>query len=193
MVTVSLSFDLVKGDVVFSYRDSGLATADHVAELRARMTPAEKVGQCMQLDAQGDLNDHMTRQNVGSLPHIPPDRMVRAMQLAAASTQGIPVLLADDCSHGHSVWPGATMVGTQWYVRDLVTSLTWADKELKGCENVDLGRGESVDVTFDLDVSARTIVDADGVRVVEPGDFEVLVGPGSRDTSLLDARFAVVP
>jgi beta-glucosidase len=80
----------------------------------------------------------------------------------------------------------------QWYVRDLVTSVTWADKELKGFEKVTLSPGESVDVTLDLPVSDCTIVDADGVRVVEQGDFEVLVGPDSRDASLLDARFAVV-
>jgi beta-glucosidase len=125
-VTVSLSFDLVKGDAMFSYRDNSLATADRVADVPARMRLAEKVG--------------------------------------------------------------------QWYVRDLVTSVMWADTELKGFEKVPLGPGESVDVTLDLEVSACTIVDADadGVRVVEPGDFEVLVGPYSRNTSLLDARFAVV-
>jgi hypothetical protein len=43
-VTVSLSFDLVKGDAMFSFRDSSLATADRVADLLARMTPAEDIG-----------------------------------------------------------------------------------------------------------------------------------------------------
>ena len=112
-MTVSLSFDLVKGDAVLSYRDSCLATTDRVADLLARMTLAEKVGQCMQLDAQGDLDDLVTRQNVGSLLHIPPDRMARAIELAAATRLGIPLLLADDCIHGHSFWPGATIFGTQ--------------------------------------------------------------------------------
>jgi beta-glucosidase len=112
-VTVSLSFDLVKGDAVLLYRDSSLATPERVADLLARMTLAEKVGQCMQLDAQGDLDDLVTRQNVGSLLHIPPDRMGRAIELAAATRLGIPLLLADDCIHGHSFWPGATIFGTQ--------------------------------------------------------------------------------
>ena len=113
MVTVSLSFDLVKGDVVLSYLNSGCETAVRVADLLSRMTLAEKVGQCMQLDAQGDLDDLVTRQNVGSLLHIPPGRMGRAIELAAATRLGIPLLLADDCIHGHSFWPGATIFGTQ--------------------------------------------------------------------------------
>jgi Glycosyl hydrolase family 3 N terminal domain len=98
---------------MLSYQDSGLPTAVRVADLLARMTLAEKVGQCMQLDAQGDLDDLVTRQNVGSLLHVPPDRMGRAIELAAATRLGIPLLLADDCIHGHSFWPGATIFGTQ--------------------------------------------------------------------------------
>ena len=98
---------------MLSYQDNSLATADRVADLLARMTLAEKVGQCMQLDAQGDLDDLVTRQNVGSLLHIPPDRMAHAIELAAATRLGIPLLLADDCIHGHSFWPGATIFGTQ--------------------------------------------------------------------------------
>jgi len=95
------------------YQDNSLATADRVADLVSRMTLAEKVAQCMQLDAQGDLDDLVTRQNVGSLLHIPPDRMAHAIELAAATRLGIPLLLADDCIHGHSFWPGATIFGTQ--------------------------------------------------------------------------------
>ena len=98
---------------MLSYQDSSLATAERVADLLSRMTLAEKVGQCMQLDAQGDLDDLVTRQNVGSLLHIPPDRMRRAIDLAAATRLGIPLLLADDCIHGHSFWPGATIFPTQ--------------------------------------------------------------------------------
>lgn len=95
------------------YRDPGLPTTDRVADLLGLMTLPEKVGQLMQLDAQGDLDDLVTRQNVGSLLHIPPDRTDRALELAAATRLGIPLLLADDCIHGHSFWPGATIFPTQ--------------------------------------------------------------------------------
>jgi beta-glucosidase len=80
----------------------------------------------------------------------------------------------------------------QWYLRDLVTSLTWADKELKGYRRVVLAPGESAEVSFELPAAACTIVDADARRVVEPGGFELLVGPDSRNDSLLAARFTLV-
>lgn len=95
------------------YRDPSLSTAERVADLLGRMTLPEKVGQLLQLDAQGDLDDLVTRQGVGSLLHVPPDRMSRAIELAAATRLGVPLLLADDCIHGHSFWPGATIFPTQ--------------------------------------------------------------------------------
>ena len=79
----------------------------------------------------------------------------------------------------------------QVYVRDLVTSTTWADKELKTHRQIDLAPGESVELGLELPASECTLVDADGRRVVEPGDFDLLVGPSSRDTDLLAARFTL--
>jgi beta-glucosidase len=95
------------------YLDANLPTDERVADLLARMTLPEKVGQLLQLDAQGDLDDLISRQTVGSLLHVPPNRMDRAITLAAGTRLGIPLLLADDCIHGHSFWPGATIFGTQ--------------------------------------------------------------------------------
>lgn len=42
---------------------------------------------------------------------------------------------------------------------------------------------------FGLPVNDCSLVNAAGERVVEPGDFELRVGPGSRDADLLKARF----
>ncbi|MFT4109119.1 glycoside hydrolase family 3 N-terminal domain-containing protein [Propionicimonas sp.] len=95
------------------YRDPAVPTAERVADLLGRMTLPEKVGQLLQLDAQGDLDDLVTIRTVGSLLHIPPDRTAHAIELAAATRLGIPLLLADDCIHGHSFWPGATIFPTQ--------------------------------------------------------------------------------
>ncbi len=80
----------------------------------------------------------------------------------------------------------------QVYVRDAVTSVTWADKELKGFRQVHVAPGQRVVVPIELPVSACGIVDRHGNRVVEPGEFELLVGPSSRDACLLSARFTVV-
>lgn len=79
----------------------------------------------------------------------------------------------------------------QVYVSDVVTSVSWADKELKGYRQVSVAPGESVDVELEIPASACTIVDAEGRRIVEPGAFELLVGPSSRDEVLLRAGFTV--
>ncbi|GIG23354.1 glycosyl hydrolase [Cellulomonas chitinilytica] len=79
----------------------------------------------------------------------------------------------------------------QLYVHDLVTSATWAAKELKGYQQVDLAAGETATVDLELAVADCTIVDARGRRVVEPGAFALLVGPSSRDEALLRGDFTV--
>jgi beta-glucosidase len=76
----------------------------------------------------------------------------------------------------------------QVYVSDVVTSVTWVGKALKGFARVHLAPGEKKTVTVSLPWEAFQLVDADGRYVVEPGDFDVLVGPSSRDRDLLKAR-----
>jgi beta-glucosidase len=80
----------------------------------------------------------------------------------------------------------------QLYVRDLVTSASWADKELKGFRQVLLQPGESACVEIAVPVDRCTIVNARGERVVEPGAFELLAGPSSRDSELLGVAFTVL-
>ncbi|MFF2525090.1 exo-beta-d-1,3/1,6-glucosidase [Streptomyces liangshanensis] len=79
----------------------------------------------------------------------------------------------------------------QVYVSDTVTSVTWAEKELKAYQQVSLAPGESREVFVELPVAECTLVDARGDRVVEPGAFELLVGPSSREEALLRAGFTV--
>ena len=79
----------------------------------------------------------------------------------------------------------------QVYVSDLVTSVTWAEKELKAYRQVDLAPGEAREVPVELPVADCALVDARGRRVVEPGEFELLVGPSSRDDVLLRGAFTV--
>ncbi|WP_282944172.1 glycoside hydrolase family 3 N-terminal domain-containing protein [Cellulomonas endometrii] len=81
----------------------------------------------------------------------------------------------------------------QVYISDLITSASWADRELKAFTQVELAPGERTRVDLHLPVSACTIVDAAGRRVVEPGDVDLLVGPSSRPQDLLRAGFRVVP
>jgi len=80
----------------------------------------------------------------------------------------------------------------QVYVRDSVTSASWADKELKAYRHVDLAPGESAVVDVEVAVTDCTILNAAGERIVEPGDFELLIGPSSRDEVLRAVSFTVV-
>jgi beta-glucosidase len=79
----------------------------------------------------------------------------------------------------------------QVYVTDVVTSVTWVNKALKGFERVHLAPGEKKTVRVSLPWESFQIVDAEGRSVVEPGEFEILAGPSSRDRDLLKATLVV--
>ncbi len=79
----------------------------------------------------------------------------------------------------------------QVYVSDLVTSATWAEKELKAHRQVRLEPGTSERVGLELLAADCSIVSADGRRLVEPGRFDLLVGPSSRASDLLRAGFTI--
>ncbi|MGM1018205.1 MAG: glycoside hydrolase family 3 N-terminal domain-containing protein [Actinomycetota bacterium] len=95
------------------FRDVHRSIADRVADLLSRMTLEEKIGQMLQLDARDDLDDHVRRRHAGSILHTSPERIIRANELTAQTRLQIPLLVAEDCIHGHSFWPGATIYPTQ--------------------------------------------------------------------------------
>ena len=80
----------------------------------------------------------------------------------------------------------------QIYVRDLVSSVTWAVKELKAYRQVRVQPGEQVQVDLELPVAACSLVNAKGQRVVEAGEFDLLVGRSSRGRDLMAVRFSVL-
>jgi beta-glucosidase len=69
----------------------------------------------------------------------------------------------------------------QVYVSDLVTSATWVNEELKGFARVTLQPGRPTDVVIVIKAADLSIVNAQAVRVVEVGDFELRVGKASND------------
>ena len=79
----------------------------------------------------------------------------------------------------------------QLYIGDIVTSYSWTDRELKAFQRVELEPGETKTVAFDIPVSECTIVDSDANRIVEPGEFEVLIGHSSRRRDLKRTTFTV--
>ena len=69
----------------------------------------------------------------------------------------------------------------QLYIHDVIASLSRPVKELKGFRRIHLKAGESQRVTFDITDDMLKFYNYDLKRVLEPGDFEVMIGPNSRD------------
>ena len=67
----------------------------------------------------------------------------------------------------------------QVYVRDLVGSITRPVKELKAFERVSLKAGERRSLTVQIPVQELAFVGLDGVKKVEPGDFQLWVAGDS--------------
>jgi beta-glucosidase len=67
----------------------------------------------------------------------------------------------------------------QMYVRDLVGSVTRPVRELKGFQKVEIKKGETKTVTFNITVEDLKFYDYNLDFVAEPGDFEVFVGTNS--------------
>jgi beta-glucosidase len=95
------------------YRDASQPVPRRVEDLLARMTLAEKIGQMLQLNGQGDAVKTVQEKQPGSLLHILNERLSEAMDAAAATRLGIPLLIGEDGIHGHSFHPGATIFPTQ--------------------------------------------------------------------------------
>ena len=67
----------------------------------------------------------------------------------------------------------------QLYIRDVVSSVTRPVLELKDFRRVPLAAGESKTVTFTITPDKLSFLDLNMQRVVEPGAFEIMVGPSS--------------
>ena len=72
----------------------------------------------------------------------------------------------------------------QMYIRDLVSSVTRPVKELKGFQKVFLKPGETKSVEIEISHESLAFYDINMKYVVEPGEFEIMVGNSSRDSDL---------
>lgn len=78
----------------------------------------------------------------------------------------------------------------QLYINDLVSSVVTSNRLLKGFRRISLKKGESRQVTFNLGFEELSLFDGAMEQVVEPGDFEVMVGASSSDIRLR-GRFTI--
>ena len=84
----------------------------------------------------------------------------------------------------------------QLYIHDIYSSMTRPIKELKAFKKVYIPQGETVEVTFDItpEMLSWYYIDSFGQnltspqKTLEPGDFEIMIGPNSRDLQTLNLQ-----
>ena len=69
----------------------------------------------------------------------------------------------------------------QLYIHQTVASITRPVKELRGFRRIHLRPGEKQTVEFPLTPDALSLLDVNMKRIVEPGDFDLMVGPNSAE------------
>ena len=104
---------------------------------------------------------------------------------------GEPKLSASEMSLGGNVKVSVDVKNTgsmdgkeivQLYIHDIYATSTRPVKELKGFQKVDIKAGETKTVEFTLTAEDLSYYNHDLQWVCESGDFEIMVGPNSRDT-----------
>lgn len=80
----------------------------------------------------------------------------------------------------------------QLYIRDVVSTVTRPVKELKGFARISLKPGEKKKVSFDITPEKLAFHNVEMKDVVEPGEFEIMTGPSSRDEDLQKATLTVL-
>ncbi|HQJ83557.1 MAG TPA: glycoside hydrolase family 3 C-terminal domain-containing protein, partial [Bacteroidales bacterium] len=74
----------------------------------------------------------------------------------------------------------------QLYINDMISSVTTPVKVLKGFKKPEIKAGESVTVNFTLPCRELGLWDRNMNYVVEPGEFEIMIGASSDDIRLRD-------
>ncbi len=109
-------------------------------------------------------------------------------------------LSAEKIGQGDSVTASVTITNSgdmegveivQLYIRDLYSSVTRPVKELKDFARVSLKPGESKTVEFVITPDKLEMLDIDLKKVVEPGEFIVMIGSSSDDKDLHNVSFFV--
>ena len=72
----------------------------------------------------------------------------------------------------------------QVYLRDVLSSVTTYEKNLVGFERVHLKPGETKTLNFTINRRDMQLLNLDNNWVVEPGDFQVMIGASSEDIRL---------
>ena len=80
----------------------------------------------------------------------------------------------------------------QLYIHDIVASISRPVKELKGFQRIHLRKGESQEVQFEITDDLLKFHNYNLDYVLEPGEFEIMIGPDSRLSHLKKAILTVL-
>ncbi|RYC50843.1 glycoside hydrolase family 3 C-terminal domain-containing protein [Flagellimonas olearia] len=72
----------------------------------------------------------------------------------------------------------------QLYLRDILASVARPIMELKGFQRVHLKKGETKELSFEITPEMLTMLNEGMERVVEPGNFRIMIGSSSNDIRL---------
>lgn len=95
------------------YLDASQSVESRLRDLMGRMTLEEKISQLMMLDGRDDMSAAVDQRNLGAVLHVRPSLSDELIDRSLRTRLGIPILIAEDCIHGHSFWKGATIFPTQ--------------------------------------------------------------------------------
>lgn len=110
------------------------------------------------------------------------------MKVSATQLKGSQTLTVSVPITNNGKMPGKEVV--QLYIRDVVGSSTRPVKELKGFEKVLIQPGETKTVTFKITPGDLKFYNYDLKYDWEPGDFDIMVGPDSKQVQTTRVNWA---
>jgi len=72
----------------------------------------------------------------------------------------------------------------QLYIKDLYASVARPVMELKGFKRIHLEKGKTKEISFEITPDLLSMLNEDMKRIVEPGDFRIMIGASSNDIRL---------
>jgi beta-glucosidase len=110
------------------------------------------------------------------------------IEVNTTSLKGNQILAATVTVTNTGKYDGKEVV--QLYIRDIVGSVTRPVKELKGFQKIELKAGESKRVSFGITPEDLKFYNYDLKYDWEPGDFEIMIGPNSRDVKKIKVNWS---
>jgi beta-glucosidase len=110
-----------------------------------------------------------------------------AMQVSSNNLKGNQKLRVTIPVKNTGKYTGKEVV--QLYIRDEVGTITRPVKELKGFQKIELAAGETREVVFEITPELLKFYNSDLKFDWESGDFQIMVGPNSRDVKTVKVNW----